>query len=148
MRFKFETALGFRRSDNFEVGDGDDYDWTRTDLRKFEAIRSGDSFGMISFGQGSMTTDGAANADVSGTSVVATPNPTDPAGKFQFRTEAGGLYGIEIDDAFSDFDGPRQFRIRYDTPEINGFSVGAAYGEEILDSDNDDTFMTSRCCMT
>jgi predicted porin len=34
--------------------------------------------------------------------------------------------------AFSDFDGGRLGRVRYDSPEFNGFTVSAAYGREIL----------------
>jgi hypothetical protein len=140
LRLTFETALGFPRSDDYGQEEDDEFDWTREDLRKFEVVYSGEGFGSLSLGQGSMATDGAAGARLSGTGVVASPNPTELAGNFRFRNGDGALSGIEIDDAYADFDGPRRFRLRYDTPEVAGVSLGAAVGEEVLDEDDGSTY--------
>jgi hypothetical protein len=135
-RFNFETALGIlNTAETDQIGDPDWIDWQRTDIRKLEGVVSG-AFGAIWFGQGSMATDGAAEIDNSGTSVAGYVNLADTAGSFQFR-DGEALSGISIGDAFKDFDGPRRFRLRYDTPEWSGFYVSAAYGQEVLAEDDD-----------
>ncbi len=47
------------------------------------------------------------------------------------------LSGVEIGDAFKDFDGGRQLRIRYETPDWSGLYFSSAYGQEVLAEDND-----------
>lgn len=137
LRFRFETALGLAASDDFsQESEPDGLDWRRTNLRKLELIYSGD-FGAVSAGQGSMATDGSAGADASRTTVVGSVAIPDVAGSFQFRDDAGALSGIEIGDVYDDFDGSRRMRLRYDTPSFSGFSLAAAYGQEVL-RDGDD----------
>ena len=36
---------------------------------------------------------------------------------------------MPVSDVYRDFDGSRRFRIRYDTPSIDGFSGAVAYGK-------------------
>ena len=135
-RFNFETSLGLKTTaDTSQTEDENWIDWQRTDIRKLEGVYSGD-FGAFWFGQGSMATDGVAEIDNSGTSVAGYVNLADTAGSYEFR-DGDVLSGITIGDAFKDFDGPRRFRIRYDTPEFSGFYVSAAYGQDILADDDD-----------
>lgn len=135
-RFNFESALGIlNTSETNQVENPDWLDWQRTDLRKFEVTLGGD-WGAVWFGQGSMATDGAAEVDVSGTSVVGYVNLPDTAGAYQFRA-GDALSGIKIGDTFKDFDGGRRFRFRYDTPDWSGVYVSAAYGDEVLVEDDD-----------
>lgn len=122
----FETALGLVQTSEVATGDIPNWiDWQRTDLRKFEVAYSG-SFGSLSFGQGSMATDGAATLDASATTLAGTVTFDDSAGRFAFRGDDGLLTGVTIGAAFKDFDGDRRFRLRYDTPDLSGFSVGFA----------------------
>ena len=64
----------------------------------------------------------------------------DLAGSFAFRPAGGALSGVDIGDAFGSNDGGRRFRIRYDTPVFNGFSLALSAGEEVLSSGNDNEF--------
>ena len=87
-RFNFETALGIEStSETNQTDDPDWIDWQRTDIRKLEVVYSGD-FGAVWAGQGSMATDGAAEIDNSGTSVVGYSSLADTAGGFFFRDGA------------------------------------------------------------
>jgi hypothetical protein len=139
LRFNFETGLGIKNTaETSQTGDADWIDWQRTDIRKLEVVSSGD-FGAIWVGQGSMATDGAAEIDNSGTSVVGYVNLADTAGAFLFR-DGDDLSGVSIGSAFKDFDGPRRFRLRYDTPEYSGFVLSGAVGNEVLSETDEATY--------
>lgn len=131
--FNFETALGLRPSaalsQNFTPKG---IAWRRTNLRKVDFAYRTARYGTFSLGQGSMATDGVAEVDMSGTSLVTYVSVPDGPAAFRFRTSAGVLSTKFIGGAFSDFDGARRGRIRYDSPSFSGFTVSASYGEEIL----------------
>ena len=140
-KLQFETALGFKGSGSVTLDDTDlDLDWRRTDLRKFEAVYTTPSAGTFSFGQGSTATDGIAEADFSGTTVVMYSGLPDLAGSVEFNTTAGVGTGVTVGNAFSNLDGARRFRLRYDTPDFNGFSFAASAGEEVLVKNVDTRF--------
>lgn len=133
VRFHFETAVGFTGSSSINGSDDSfEFDYTRTELRKFELIYSSKRVGKFSFGQGSIATDGTAEADFSGTSVIAYSSINDQAGSQGFRLSGGTLSGVAVGNAFSAFDGSRRFRARYDTPNFSGFSLGVSAGTEVL----------------
>lgn len=141
VKFNFETGLGFSGSGAATIDDTDlDVDLDKTELRKFELVYVTPSFGTISFGQGSTASDGVAEADFSGTSVIAYSGISDLAGSFEFRPKNGALSGISIGDAFKSFDGARRFRVRYDTPAWNNIVVSFSGGEEVLTSGNDNEY--------
>lgn len=140
-RFHFETAIGLTGSSSINGDDNDfDAEYRRTELRKFEIIYDTASIGTFSFGQGSIATDSVAEADFSGTSVIAYSSVNDQAASQEFRLSNGTLSGVNVGNAFSAFDGGRRFRIRYDTPEFNGFGFAVSGGQEVLASGNDDEF--------
>ncbi|XDA97412.1 porin [Sulfitobacter sp. LCG007] len=139
LSFNFETNLGLKNTaDTSQNDDVDALDWQRTDIRKLEVVYGG-SFGKLWLGQGSMATDGAAEVDNSGTSIAGYVNVSDSAGGYTFQN-AGVLSGTRIGDAFKDFDGGRRMRVRYDSPEMAGLILSAAYGEEVLNEDDDSTY--------
>ncbi|MEO9652507.1 MAG: porin [Roseobacter sp.] len=141
IKFNFETALGFAGSSSATFADNDlDLDLSRTDLRKLEIAYVTPAIGTFSLGQGSMSADGVTEADFSGTGVVSYVGITDLAGSFQFRPEDGALSGTSIGSTFGAFDGARRLRVRYDTPDLNGFTASASWGEEELNQDDDRTF--------
>ncbi len=137
--FRFETGLGLPGSasaDQFGTnGDG----WTREDLRHVDFALKGD-WGKFSAGQGSMVSDGAAEVDLSyvGTALYSFTN--DENAGFFYRGTDGMLSDITVGDSSSNLDGSRRGRIRYDTPTVNGFSAGIAYGQNILSSSDDDDY--------
>ena len=137
-RFKFETGLGLRSSDGIsQSGKPAEMSWDRTDIRHVDFAYQSAGFGTFSAGQGSMASDGAAGADLSGTGVVQSAWISDTAGAFEFRDSSGGLTGVAIEDAFAVYDGSRLGRVRYDSIDLNGFTFSASYGEEVLDSSAD-----------
>jgi hypothetical protein len=139
LRFNFEAALGIEgTSDTSQTGGASWIDWQRQDIRKLELSYAA-GFGRLWVGQGSMATDGAAEIDRSGTSVVGYVNLPDTAGSFEFR-DGTALSGIAISDVFKDFDGPRRFRLRYDTPDQAGFTLSVAYGQDVLAEDDDASY--------
>ncbi len=141
-RFNFETALGLRASAGVsQTNTPSGLDWQRTDIRKVDFSLKTGKYGTFSAGQGSMATDGVAETDLSGTTLVTYSSIPDTAGSFEFRTSAGALSGSTIGDNFSDFDGGRKGRVRYDSPSFSGFTISAAWGKEILAEGNDDEFM-------
>ncbi|MEM6564354.1 MAG: porin [Pseudomonadota bacterium] len=138
LRFNFETSIGLNGSSAVTIDDTDlDFSTSRTELRKFEFIYTTASYGTFSFGQGSTATDGSAEADLSGTSVIAYSGISDLAGSVEFRAPDGSFSGINIGDTFKSFDGSRRFRVRYDTPSFSGFVLSVSGGEEILNTDDD-----------
>lgn len=141
-RFNAEVALGLPETGDFSQDEDDpDWEWDKEDIRKMEIIFSG-RFGTFYLGQGSMATDGVAEADLSGTTMVGySLSSADSAGSYQLRDDdTGNQTGVAIGDIFDNFDGSRRARLRYDTPEFNGFTLAAAYGTEVLEDDNDDDF--------
>ena len=141
LAFRFETAIGFAPSDEFsQTAEPDEFEWRRTNLRHVDFIYTTARFGTFYLGQGSMASDGVGNIDASGTGLASSVSIGDVAGGFELRDTTGALTGIEVGDAFADFDGTRAGRIRYDTPEFSGFTLSIAAGENILSEDNDDEF--------
>jgi len=116
----------------------DQRDWNldQADIRKAEAAISNKTYGKLWLGQGSMASDGTAEVDKSGTTVVAYASVSDTAGGYFFRAPDGVLSDVTVGDAFNDYDGlSRKFRIRYDTPTFGGFGVQVSYGYDWLVSD-------------
>jgi len=101
-------------------------------LRNYEAWVDSGTLGKLSVGQGSMASDGTAEADLSGTNVVAYSSVGDLAGG-QFLRANGTASTVQIKDAFGNLDGlARRLRVRYDTPGFAGFSAGASFGTTIV----------------
>ncbi|MFW8634250.1 porin [Cribrihabitans pelagius] len=138
LRFNFETAMGFRSSAGVDqISTGENLSWDRTDIRHVDLQFDTARYGRFSAGQGSMATDSITGADFSGTGLGASNSVADSAGGYRFRQADGTLSTIEIGDVFTDLDGTRLGRVRYDTPELAGFTLSTSYGTDILKEDND-----------
>ena len=138
LRFNFETAFSFRSSDGVsQSSKGDVISWSRSNIRFVDFQFETENYGTFSAGQGSMASDGVAYADFSGTGLGASTSVADLAGGYDFRTAAGALSGISIGDAFSDLDGSRLGRVRYDSKSFGGLVFSASYGTDILAANND-----------
>ncbi|MCB1486064.1 MAG: porin [Bauldia sp.] len=109
-----------------------DPDWDRYLTRKAEVFVDTD-FGKVWIGQGSMASDGTAEVDLSGTSVIGYSGVSDLAGGQLFAIKGDGLTDFKVSDVFKNYDGlSRKFRVRYDTPTLAGFTVSGSYGTEIF----------------
>lgn len=138
LKFRFETAFGFRASDGTnQTSKGDVTSWSRTNLRHVDLQFETAKYGTFSAGQGSMASDGITGADFSGTGLGAGVSVADIGGGYAFRTSTGTLSGVSIGDAFTDLDGPRLGRLRYDSNNYGGFTFSASYGTDILATNND-----------
>ena len=121
--------------------DSADWDFDNDNIRKIDFTLENDRYGKFWLGQGSMATDGIYEMDLSGTTVIDYSSVADSASAqvIRFSNPAlsfdDSLSGITIGNAFTNYDGPRRVRIRYDTPDYNGFTFAAAYGRNLL-SDN------------
>lgn len=136
LRFKVETSLAVPSTAELDQSGDQEWDWERTNLRKFEVIFSG-AFGKVSLGQGSMASDGSTGADLSNTSIAGAVNRPDLVGGYALRDSDGSLSDVTWSQVMSDLDGGRRNRIRYDSPDFSGFTFAIAYGEEILQKDDD-----------
>lgn len=140
--FNLETALGFRSSSGLSQlneGDRDWFDWDQKDIRKVD-LSLKTEYGTFWAGQGSMASDGAGQIDHSGTTLAGYVSYSDTAGSILLRGSDGTLSSVTIGNAFASYDGGRYGRVRYETPDFAGFSVSAAWGQEILDKDSDDEY--------
>ncbi len=137
--FRFESGLGLPSTGSANQDGTNSDGWSRTDIRHVDFALKG-SYGKFSAGQGSMASDGAAEVDLSyvGTALYSFTN--DENGAFFYRAPDGMLSDLTVGDSSSNFDGGRRGRVRYDTPEFNGFSGSIAYGQNILSSSDDDDY--------
>lgn len=130
--FNFETAIGFRGSNSVsQSGSLDRWDWSKSNIRKLEAIWETERIGTFYVGQGSMASDGIATQDLSGTSIVSYVGIPDTAGAFFLRTAAGPLSAVTVAAAFPNFDGGRRARVRYDSPDYRGLVLSASAGKQV-----------------
>jgi hypothetical protein len=121
----------------------EDYEFTNANIRKLDFSFQNDRLGKFWLGQGSMATDGIQEIDLSGTDVIAYSSVADSAGGQIVRFSDPGLSfdeslsGVTIGDAFTNYDGPRRVRVRYDTPAYANFTFAAAYGRDLLSDEED-----------
>jgi porin-like protein len=147
LSFNFETAIGFRGTNSVSQNAVlNDWDWTRNNIRKLEAIIKTDRIGTFYLGQGSMASDGVATSDLAGTSIVTYVGIPDTAGSFFLRTVSGPLSLVSVAQAFPNFDGGRRLRVRYDSPTYRNVYVSASLGKQVLSnvSDSKDSDLTIR----
>jgi len=74
--------------------------------------------------------------DFSGTDLAGYSNYGGLAGSFAFRNSDGSLSDMTIKKVFNNLQLSRFWRVRYDTPEVNGFTASAAYGTDMLEQSN------------
>ncbi len=136
VRFRFETNLGFRRTSvltNNPVNAESGFDWDREELRHIDLQLRTARYGDFFIGQGSMSGDGIATIDFSGTSVAAYSSIQDSLGSFEFtKAASGALTGIDVNTVFNNFDASRRVRARYDTPSFHGVKFSISAGENLL----------------
>jgi hypothetical protein len=109
------------------------WEFPDSNFRKIEISIGHEDYGKLWLGQGSMASDGSAEFDNSGTSVIAYSSIPDTTGGMFFRFEDDGLSGVTVGSAFSNLDGlGRKVRVRYDTPTFHGFGLRASYGQDLL----------------
>ena len=140
LRYRFETGLTMRNSGLVSQTNTPDWtDWEKTLLRWFEVALDSD-YGTVSLGQGASASDGTAGLDDSFTFHAGAANSTDGFGSFRFRDENGDLTSVSIAQVNNAFNGARRFRLRYDTPTVEGVMLSASYGENVLTEADENTY--------
>ncbi len=115
-------------------------DWDTALLRKLEAYIDFAALGRLWLGQGSMASDGTAETDLSGTSLVGYSSVADSSSAQLYRLEDGTLSSVSVGDTFSNLDGlGRKLRVRYDTPSLGGFVLATSIGQQVIPSRSGDT---------
>lgn len=113
---------------------------TYFDQRWVEISLTSKTFGKLSIGKGDTASNTTAEVDLSKTDVIQYASITDMGGGFLFRSKIGVKSFIETDkdtsdkpvylkvsDVFNSFDGlSRQSRLRYDSPNLYGFSLAGS----------------------
>ncbi|MBY5935043.1 porin [Tateyamaria omphalii] len=135
-RFRLETGLGLPNSTEVSQAGSDYSRFTRDDIRHFDFSLEG-NWGRVSLGQGSMAADGVAEVDLSYVGTALYSYTADSNASFLFRDGFDVLSGPAIADTTDNFDGSRRGRIRYDSPDISGFTFSASAGENILDQEDE-----------
>lgn len=139
--FNFETALGLRSSDGVSQTDTPSaIDWDRTKIRKIDAAFTHESWGTFYAGQGSMSSDGITGFDFGGNGMTTVNAIPDGAGSFVFRNAAGELTTVAIKEVFTNLDGGRLGRVRYDSPSLGDFTIAASVGTNILAETSSGTY--------
>ncbi len=114
------TATGAGQVD----GGNDDF----TDNRYQDIFWQG-GFGKIALGKGDGASNGATEADLSGTALSSSSNHQDNWGNY-FLTSDGAGGGATWDSLFTMNDGlSRVNRVRYDTPTVNGIGLAISSGQ-------------------
>jgi hypothetical protein len=108
------------------------------DIRHAELFFQFDKIGKISFGQGDTASNGAAEVDLSGTSILGYSGAGDLVkGIFFYDRNIDAISGAREDGVISNFDGrSRKDRIRFDTPVLSGLGVAlSTFADQDADSE-------------
>lgn len=120
-----------------------DYEFTNANIRKLDFTLANEKLGKFWLGQGSMATDGIQEIDLSGTNVIAYSSVGETASGQIIRYSDpdlsfdDSLSGITIGKAFTNYDGPRRVRVRYNSPTYSNFTFATAFGRNLLSDDPD-----------
>lgn len=125
-----QIELGFKVNLSTLVSQADPSPKPEIDERRIEMILDSKRYGKIWFGKGSTATDGTAEMDLSGTDVIAESSVYYFGGGLYFRNaNDAATYSThpQVRDAFDNLDGlGRKNRLRYDTPNWNGFYLSTS----------------------
>ena len=126
---QIEVAIAPNESSDVNQDNEDTGDFF--DQRKVEIWLDSNRFGRATLGKGSAASDGTADVDLSGLDVIMFSSISDIVGGLNFREkDTDAPTAFTVSDAFRNFDGGRQDRIRYDSPAFGGFSFAASAGSD------------------
>lgn len=121
--------FGFKLQESNTVTQANKTPASSLDYRKLEAYWKS-KFGKISFGKGMMSSDNTLYTDFSGTRIASRATVADIGGGLLFERTGGTTSSLSVGQAFVGLDGlGRKVRIRYDTPNFNGFGLSLSQAE-------------------
>jgi predicted porin len=122
--------VGFSPNNSFDVSQDNEVASDFISVRRAEFWVLDERFGRFMLGRGSAAADNIAEFDLS---LVGAPIMLSGvsffAGGLQF-TDGDDLTGVTIADAFFNFDGDRQSRVRYDTPTFGPLQLSVSAGAD------------------
>ncbi len=127
--YRIEYGVNDTLSNKVDEDNDDATDGGSPSLRHDFLYLKNKSFGRIILGHTATATDGIAEIDLGGTSVIAASDVDDWQGDFNVANATGNA-GTHWDKYFSNLDGGRKDIIRYDTPTFAGFTASGAIGED------------------
>jgi hypothetical protein len=106
--------------------------------RKIEVYFDFDKIGKFSIGKGQMASDDSSEVDLSGTALAGNSGVADAGGGFSFYNNTPAVLAegeeaksIAVSNVFNQMDGlSKKNRVRYDTQNLGGFSLGVSAGEK------------------
>jgi len=139
---RFEFDIQPRPSDvtSLQAPAGGGLEIDSEDIRSAELGYVTTGAGTIYFGQGDMSANLWAS-DYSGTTVIAGPNVSLIAGGMLLRYPDGTLSDRTLSEAIGTFDSGQRFRLRYDSPNLSGFTLSTSVGREVLTAGDDSTYL-------
>lgn len=122
--------VGLSPNNSFDVSQNDETPGDFISVRRAELWVRDERFGRVMFGRGSAAADNTAEFDLSMVGgAIMMSGVSFIAGGLEF-TNGHALSGVAIGDAFENFDGGRQSRIRYDTPMFGPFQLSVSAGAD------------------
>lgn len=127
----FQITIRINNALSSEVSQFND-DLPETPLQLWEAywFVGSEALGRLTLGQASRASDGAPEADLSGTRHASFSGVQSIGGGLALRRSDGGLTDVVWGDLHSHLNGDTANVVRYDSPEWAGFAVAASYGED------------------
>jgi predicted porin len=122
--------IAFSGNNSFDVGQSSELSTDLIRVRRADLHVVDERFGRLMFGRGNAASDNTAEYDLS---LVGGPIMMSgiafPIGGLQF-TSNDVLTGVTVGDAFFNFDGDRQNRLRYDTPMFGPLQLSGSIGSD------------------
>jgi len=118
-RFEIQARNNNAGTDGSQLANnGDNQD------NRYQDIYFSGGFGKISFGKGDGAANGSTEVDMSGTALASAGPLQDNWGGYKITPTVAWKEVYTMDDALS-----RQNRVRYDTPNANGFSLALSLNQ-------------------
>jgi len=125
-----KIEYGIKSNATTDVSERDTNDATSVNwnLRHADIFFNSKKFGEISIGHGSTASDGTAEIDLSGTSVVSYSDiAAISGGQYFYDSDTDILTDTRVKNVYTNMDGlGRDDRLRYDTPSYNGLTLSSS----------------------
>ena len=125
-----KIEYGIKSNATVDVSEKDTNDATSVNwnLRHADIFFNSKTFGKITIGHGSTASDGTAEIDFSGTSVVSYSDIRAlSGGQYFYDSDTDTLTDTRVKNVYTNMDGlGRDDRLRYDTPFYNGLTLSSS----------------------
>lgn len=128
----FRLEQQFQSNPSFTSAGGGQTDGGNDDFldNRYQDIFFSGNFGKIALGKGDGASNGATEADLSGTVLSSSSNHQDNWGNYRVTAGTDTAPGITWDSIFVMNDGlSRVNRVRYDTPSYSGITAAVSLGQ-------------------